>query len=212
MYSFFKGRYTVLYTLLVIVALIILFFAVRKDTYNNDSAITIILAPHTSDVMTSVSDLISLGKDKTIAAVFFVGNPEAGTTTLPALTTFKHVELRDFAYTDPAGNDQASLVQTDISKDIQTLIASAGDKKIKVYAPALYTAEITHPAHALLHNAFIDVVRSYPNENVEFYIYEDQPYAGTFFRSSPMSLQRNLENTSGLVIEKVDRYYRVSPY
>lgn len=211
MYSYFKGRYTILYLILVIVALIILFFAVRKDTYNNDPVITIILAPHASDVMTSVPDLVSMGTDQTIAVTFFVGNPELSTTTPPALSTFKHVELRDFAYNDPVDNDQ-TLIQTDISKDIQTLIASAGDKKIKVYAPAIYTAEITHPAHALLHNAFIDVVRSYPNENVEFYIYEDMPYADLFFRSSPMSLQRNLENTTGLVIEKVGSYYRVSPY
>jgi LmbE family N-acetylglucosaminyl deacetylase len=95
-----------------------------------------------------------------------------------------------------------SELESEITKDIQALLASYGDKTIDVYGPSIFTPTITHADHALLHRAFLNVAKDYAKNTASFYFYEDFPYVARFNKESVISLEKNLENDSGMIFDK----------
>jgi hypothetical protein len=212
-YSFMKGKYWILYVVSVGIALAIIFFGPQRNSYKADDTTSIILAPHIEDVSLSLGELVKNSKHQTIVATFFAPAPaaEAVTNTLN-LQGFKDVQVTNLTYPQSATLETITDIQSEITKDIQGLIASVGDKKVSIYAPAYFTETSTNPDHAAVHQAYIDVIRSFPKDTVAFYIYEDAPYAAEFAKTSAISVQKNIEDHTGLLLEKVGQYYRVSPY
>ncbi len=197
-----------------------------KASYKSDTTLTIILSPHFDDAVLSLGGLMSKHEHPTVVATFFTEVPShprvtdwdahAGFTSQDsieniriaenseALKLFKGITIANYDYADNQyGRDEATTtIQSEISKDIQALIAAHADKTINVYGPAVFTKNITHPDHQILHDAYIDVARNYPQVKVHFYVYEDYPYTERFTKESLSSLQNNLEKDSGLLFEK----------
>ncbi len=98
------------------------------------------------------------------------------------------VALFDATSTDP-------LLMLEITKDIQAKVASYGDKKISLYVPS---------ASSSLHESAKDVIANYPNNNITFYFYEDFPFITEFNKTSIISLQKQLENETNYLLERVD--------
>jgi LmbE family N-acetylglucosaminyl deacetylase len=65
-------------------------------------------------------------------------------------------------------------------------------------------SDITHPDHGMLHRAYVDVMTQYPNKNVTFYFYEDYPYVARFNKEQPITLEKNLENDTNRLFDRVD--------
>jgi LmbE family N-acetylglucosaminyl deacetylase len=191
-----------------------------------DSTFTIILSPHFDDAVLSLGGLLAKKEHPTLVATFFTGTPEIATTThWDTISGFKdskeagqvrtkenddalamyNLTIRNYSYLEKQyGRDETDLlIQADISRDIQALIAAHADKNVDIYSPAaVYTSDITNPDHELLYRAFIDVARNYPQQRVHFFIYEDFPYIKKFMEHSVKSLQRNLENDTDLLFSK----------
>ncbi len=212
--------------LLVLLALIVVYSNYR-NSYKKDTQVTIILSPHFDDAVLSLGGLLAKKESPVVVATFFTGKPEHATSTdwdknsgfnssdeaeaarvienANALRTFNAV-VQNYDYTDfQYGRTEVAALRFEIAKDIQTLIAVQADKEIDVYGPAIFSTDITHPDHELIHQAFLDVAKDYPNPKVRFFIYEDFPYAKRFAESSSvLTLQKNLEKDSGLLFKKVN--------
>jgi LmbE family N-acetylglucosaminyl deacetylase len=230
-----KGREWIIICLTIVI--IALGIVVLKKTSNNEvdnNTVTIVLSPHFDDAVLSLGGILAHESHQKIVATFFTEAPEIATSTAwdtsagfadsktvhaarvieneQALKELGDNEMRNFSYVDyEYGRDEDDgALQAEISKDIQQLIASVGDKQIRIYGPAYFTEAITHPDHALIHRAFIDVAKGYPRDNVSFFIYEDFPYVVRFNRESVVSLEKNLENTDEYIYTKVPRELRAS--
>jgi LmbE family N-acetylglucosaminyl deacetylase len=221
-----KKYWWVLGIIIIVVAIGIGSITSRQSVNNN--TVTLIISPHFDDAVLSLGGLLAKEKNERVVATFFTATPEQATSTswdrasgfttsttvhdvrerenAAALKKMGNVITRNFNYIDwqygRSGND--TDLQTEISKDIQTLLVSLGDKKIKVYGPAYFNESITHQDHGLVHKAYIDVARSFPGNNVEFYIYEDFPYVERFNREVVFSLEKNLEQEDDIFVQKVE--------
>lgn len=89
------------------------------------------------------------------------------------------------------------------TKDIQATLASYSGKHVEVYAPSYFGEKIGNNEQRTIHKAFVDVVRDYPDDNASFYFYEDSPYTAEFNEQSVISLQKNIENSTGFLLEKL---------
>jgi LmbE family N-acetylglucosaminyl deacetylase len=207
----------------ILIALGIIFLRPKQD----DTAVTIVLSPHYDDAVLSLGGMLAMKEHPAVVATFFTGEPETATTTpwdaqsgfsdshaaiearvkenVDALkvlgATVKDYGYFDFQYRGSTTTD-AELEQ-DIAEDIQALLAAYSDKTISVYAPAVFSPDLTHPDHQALHNAFLNVVDNYPKDNITFYFYEDYPYIEQFNKQSVISLKKNLENTTGKIFEEM---------
>jgi LmbE family N-acetylglucosaminyl deacetylase len=207
------------------VALIfIIILAAVHSHFNVTNDVTIVLSPHYDDAVLSLGGLLAEKGNKAIVASFFTGIPQVATSTswdtksgfsnsteamnariienqnaLKVLgTRMLNLDYLDNQYRleEEKTADKNAILEQELAKDIQALIASYGQKTIYVYGPALFGPVITHPDHALLHAAFLDVIRSFPNNNVHFYFYEDYPYVERYNREVVTSLKKNLEQDS----------------
>jgi hypothetical protein len=180
----------------IIVGLIIVFSSPEKDS----SKVIIVLSPHHDDASLALGGFLSEEKYPTVIATFFTGT-----------STSKHkpfdAEIVNLAYpslVQPRNGDDLSLEQLEITRDIQALLASYNDKVIEVYGPALFNIGSNQIDHELLHRAFIDVSKSYPKKDINFYVYEDYPYTKNFNATSGISLEKNLELQSEVLVERIN--------
>ncbi len=197
------------------------------NTPTKNKTVTIILSPHYDDAVLSLGGLLASTHDQKVVATFFTEAGEIATSTQwdgisgfknsTEATTARIAENKDslkilgaqemnYSYMDSQyrKNGDTSQIESDLTKDIQALISSFGTSTINVYGPAVFTKAITHPDHELVHNAFLDVAQNYPGDNVRFFIYEDYPYVERFNKEEVISLQKNLENNSGLYFTKIE--------
>jgi LmbE family N-acetylglucosaminyl deacetylase len=106
----------------------------------------------------------------------------------------------DFEYRDNVGRTKESdhhiqfLIENDIIKLINDNLDSDKDSVVNVYGPAYFGETITHPDHKILHQALIDLAKSYQLANVHYFIYEDFPYIQNFNRAQTLSLSEFLTN------------------
>lgn len=213
---------------LACIALIFAIAVVQTRNKVENSPVILIIAPHFDDAVLPLGGLLAKEKGQKVIASFFTRAPQVATSTSwdkaagfadsstvydirvkenqAAMDVYKGITIRNFDYIDSQyGRSEDELaIQTEISKDIQTLLVSIGTKNIKVYGPAYFTDTINHADHALVHKAFIDVARSFPHDNLEFFVYEDYPYIERFNREVVWSLEKNLEDETQLVVEKVE--------
>jgi LmbE family N-acetylglucosaminyl deacetylase len=209
--------------IVIVIASAIIFFSNKTD----DSKITIVLSPHYDDAALSLGGLLAKHEYHTVVATFFTAGPSAATTTpwdsiagfsdslatMPArskentdaLKTLHVNEVKDYFYQDYQYRLSTTTdMELEMTKDIQALLAAYGTKPIAIYAPAIFTDTINHADHAMLHRAVVSVMENYPNSNVDFYFYEDFPYIERFNRESVISLEKNLENNTDRIFNRVD--------
>jgi hypothetical protein len=163
----------------ILIALWLIFFTQRKD----DSTIVVVLEAHAGDAEKALGAFIDVAEHTVVVKTFFtdaISHEAPGTTTDPELLQ-------------------------DTTKDIQAVLAAYSDKKIEVYAPAIYNETIGNKDQALLHEGFVDAVRNYPEDAsaINFYFYEDSEYTAAFNRVSVGSLMKNLEEKTEFVLEKI---------
>jgi LmbE family N-acetylglucosaminyl deacetylase len=191
----------------------------------------IVLSPHFDDAVLSLGGLIAQRGGETTVATFFTRAPAQPTTTpwdvrsgfidsSQAVTSRTKendaaigslgATVENFGYEEeqysPRSAETNNQTKQAMARDIQALIEriARGASSVAVYGPSIFTENITHPDHKLLHDAFTDVARSYPNKNVDFYYYEDYPYTQNFVRESSISLKQNVENDTGFQLSEVD--------
>jgi LmbE family N-acetylglucosaminyl deacetylase len=87
---------------------------------------------------------------------------------------------------------------------VQALIASYARKNISVYAPSIFSDDITHPDHKVLHEVVADIAKDFPDKNVTFYFYEDMPYTIRFNKQALISVRKNIETIDELFLEPVN--------
>ncbi len=211
--------------ILIVVCIILGFFAVHKMA-NKDKDLIIVLSPHYDDAVLSLGGMLAKKDHPAIVVTFFTAAPSVATTTRwdmgsgfsssdetmverkkendSALKILgaKGMDLgyEDNEYRRSSGSD---VTEQDLAKDIQAVIAANVDKNIFIYGPAIFSSGISHPDHALVHDAYLDVEKDFPSDNVTFYIYEDFPYAEKFESSSNISLLKYIEKDSGLLLERL---------
>ncbi len=211
--------------IIVIVIAVVLYFAVfHKQSVSN--RISIILSPHYDDAALSLGGLLAREGKNALVVSFFTDSPDIATTTnwdarsglasstdpekirstenekSAAITGARIQSLyyRDNQYGHTATDDE---LVADISKDIQILLAAhSGYAHIDVYGPATFGPGITHPDHAILHQAYLNVAKDYPNTAINFYIYEDFPYVTRFNRDVVKSLQGYMEDADEIYLER----------
>ena len=209
----------------IVLVLIFIFFPKREKA---DASINIILSPYYDDAALSLGGLIAGNGSGAVVATFFTGMPEVATSTSwdvksgfkdsseamkarmsenkKALENFG-VAIYDYGYLDGQyrlASEDLEIISQNISKDIQALIASysLGSTTVRIYGPADFGKEITHQDHKLLHDAYKNVIDSYPKSNVDFYFYEDFPYIERFNKKSAVSIQKRLETETGFLIDQ----------
>ncbi|MBX4198012.1 hypothetical protein KW782_01615 [Candidatus Parcubacteria bacterium] len=192
MRTFLKRKSMMVYGVLILGALILIVTSSGKGniTTSND-AVVIILASTLEDAVLSLDELVTQGDNQKIIATFFSKVPTAEANNL------QNVKITHFTYVDSeyAGDEGKLLLQTELSKDIQSLISSVGNKPIQVYGPA---------GQEIIRDALTDVIRNFPKDKVEFYFYEHEPFTREFNKTSVISLERHLENITQFALDKVE--------
>lgn len=213
-------------SIIIILCIAVLAVFLIKNKDEESDRLTIILSPHFDDASLSLGGLLSQEGKNALIVNFFVGGPTNATTTdwdirsgFASSTNAEVYRIKEsensakitgaqtenLFYQDYQYGRQLSDEElvSEISKDIQLLIASKSNiKEINVYGPAIFSHDISHPDHAALHQAFMNVARDYPGTTTHFYIYEDMPYILRFNREQPKSLQAFLEQTDDIYIER----------
>jgi len=103
------------------------------------------------------------------------------------------VAVKNFTVSEIEDEEMRDAQRVDIAKDIQTVISAQAGKKISVYGPAL---------NSTIRDAYTDVIGNFPDATTEFYFYEDQPATEEFKKTATVSLQKFLEDTTGLLLER----------
>jgi LmbE family N-acetylglucosaminyl deacetylase len=228
-----KSTLSIAVAILVVFACLVLFVVnYKQKSFNlsNQSSVAIVLSPHYDDAALSLGGYIISSNIPVTVATFFTASPEIATTTSwdihsgftssidasksrttenkRALNSLGVAQVINYFYEDAQYRLKSSNedLESEISRDIQALIASYNGRDISVYGPAIFNSKINHPDHVLLHKAFIDVARDFPQKNVSFYFYEDYPYVKKFNEASIVSLEKNLKKDTGFIFDKINYY------
>jgi LmbE family N-acetylglucosaminyl deacetylase len=195
-------------------------------------SVSIVLSPHYDDAVLSLGGMLATHSGKEVVATFFTGLPHSHATTQwdarsgfldsdfavetrkkeneRALAIFNADAINygylDYQYRHNESESESDLeLEKEITSDIQALISSYGTTtKIFLYAPAVYPSSIAHADHTVVHNAFIDVMQSYPNSNVTFYVYEDFPYVQRYSEYAMHSLEKYLEDADSILVTEIN--------
>ncbi len=198
-------------------------------TLPGNGPITIILAPHFDDAVLPLGGLLARHDRPALVATFFTGAPavatstdwdtRAGFTDSTIATNVRMAENQnalgklgvvgenygylDLQYGRPISSD---ILESTIAQDIQALLVANTGRAVNIYGPSTFgaPAEMTHPDHQILHDAFTDVAQNFPAKNVRFFYYEDYPYVTHFASTSVISLQKYLENSTGFSLNEID--------
>ena len=97
-------------------------------------------------------------------------------------------------------NSDGYIAESDakLESDIYDFIDSILSKQdtnshISVYGPAYFGETITHPDHFLVNKVLVDIFLSKKYPNISFYMYEDQPYAAIYDKSTTTPIIKTLE-------------------
>ncbi len=182
--------------------------------------LNIILSPHFDDGVLSLGGLMARNKDEfkkeLLVATFFTRRPaetmhtqwdkisgfsdsgeamsartkENEKALVPFSAIIKNYNYSDFQYRKKNENEETRQA---ISKDIETLLENYNQQEIFIYGPATFGEKITHPDHQIVHDSLMDIWQKNRALNVQFFMYEDFPYAQQFAMSNPSSLNAYLE-------------------
>lgn len=180
---------------IVLILVAIIFFHKYSRPQSTGGPVSIIIAPHLADAESALGGMIALDQRPTIIADFF----DATTTVHIPNTTVKTLSYNDADY----GGD-TTTEETDMALDIQSLLAGSSGRQVYIYGPATFNQSLNDPDTQLLHQAFIDVASDYPASSTQFFIYENYPAAQIFYQTIVYSLEKNLENETGLDFSQVD--------
>ena len=176
--------------------------------------INIILSPHYDDASLSLGGYICSqeNKSRVVVVTFFSGIPnKTFSTKWDRLSNFSNdvsavqqrqkenqkalnscgaekVDLTFLDYQYRQALDNTVQVK-DLEKQIEIELAAYPNYRLKIFGPAYFGDEITHPDHALLHQAFLALALKYQNDSAKtFFVYEDFPYILKFNNTFPVSL------------------------
>jgi LmbE family N-acetylglucosaminyl deacetylase len=185
---------------------ILLSNAGKHSRFAGEDIVSIVLSPHSDDGVISLGGLMAEKRSLFYVATFFVGSPKKDLHTrwddISGFSGSKEaVEKRveenkeaigilggrsinfnflDYQYREVSKGGE-KLLEKSVEQKIRNLLSSFRGKKIIVYGPAYFGKIITHPDHAIVHNAFLSVAYDYRSDNnVQFFIYEDFPYVSKF--------------------------------
>lgn len=132
---------------------------------------------------------ISTSQDTDPVVIVFSTSTESATASLGGMISENQdtkVQVYDHEYL-------ISSSEIEITQDIQSLIASFGERKVMAYGPAI----------SPLHNAFVSVARGYPKDTVQFFIYENYPEVEEYMKTHVASLERYIEDTKEISLTKI---------
>ncbi|MEK7543028.1 MAG: PIG-L family deacetylase [Patescibacteria group bacterium] len=166
----------------------------------------VVLSPHLDDAILSLGGFLATHEYPSTVITFFTKKPSNSTSTewdkssgfinsndaislrleenRQALNGIGvkiiNLQYEDFQYR--AKPDDTTALQNKITQDIAKLIPSIKSSgQLAIVGPAFYGNEITNPDHVIIHKAFMDVVKqNLNNPDVQFFLYEDLPYAIKF--------------------------------
>jgi LmbE family N-acetylglucosaminyl deacetylase len=211
-----------IFSRIIIATLIIAVYALFSSLYTAPT-LTIVLSPHFDDAALSLGGLLAQKNTDRLVVTFFTSAPEKSLVTQwDTISGFRNSDeaissrtkenanaftlsgsvLTNLHYLDYQYRDHLneSQIRAKMIADIQKIINEHTEKNIEVYGPATFGSVITHPDHALLHEAFIQVaLRNLDNKHIHFYIYEDIPYTLLFLKENA-SVKTFLENTDKLYL------------
>ena len=191
--------------------------------------VDIILSPHYDDAVLSLGGMIGVRTNQKIIATFFTSDPRGITPTewdlasgfsnslelvkarkqenLRAISHFDNTNLIDYTYSDfqydTRTSSSSESIQEGLTADIQNLLGTYADAKVRIYGPSYFGPQITHPDHALLHSAFITVAKQNQNPDITFYLYEDFPYINRFVHKAPdIDFTQYLSKTDGITVDR----------
>jgi len=98
-------------------------------------------------------------------------------------------------------SDNASEIHKSITKDIRILLSMYGNERVFIYGPAGFRSPYSNRDHRILHDAFLEVARDFNSRaNLNFFLYEDMPYAGQFVKSQRLTVLEFLQATDRIAI------------
>ncbi len=187
--------------------------------------VDIILSPHYDDAVLSLGGMIDAHTNKKVIATFFTSDSRGVSHTqwdtwsgfsnslelvraraqenANALSHFKDTNLVNYTYSDFQYDNRTSSSSESLRKNIVTdinhLLTMYGDTEIHIYGPSYFGTRITHPDHALLHSAFIELFKNTHNTHITFYLYEDFPYINRYLKEVPnVQLDTYIANSDGV--------------
>ena len=166
----------------------------------------IVLSPHFDDAALSLGGLIAKSTHSASSPIIvtaFTGTPKTATTTVwdsksgfkdsteamtrranensnAANTLNSQIVNLDYLDNQYRPSIATSTLESNIAADIIKLIKNydTSTSSMEIYGPAIFSAKVNHYDHAILHDAYMDVIAEYkPRGIVIFFIYEDFPYA-----------------------------------
>ena len=219
-------RTSLFFTAIALVVIVVVLYFVVFYKQHVSNKISIVLSQHYDDAALSLGGLLAKEGKNALVVSFFTDGPDTATTTnwdmrsglasstdpekvrsaeneTSAAVTGARIQslyYRDNQYSHTQSDEDLIV---DISKDIQLLLAAySGYAHIDVYGPATFGPGVTHPDHQLLHRAYVNVAKDYPNVEINFYIYEDFPYVTRFNKDVVKSLQGYMQDVDGLYLER----------
>lgn len=197
-------RFWILVIIIVLLIIAALYLAFRGGEVVENRAI-LVFSPHYGDATLALGGYLSQNKDVAMVASFFTEstNP-TDDIKLWAEDNKKALEILgnqsiDLGY---RGGATSTEMRSEITKDMQRILASFGNKQVSVYGPS-YFGELSHPDHMLVYEAYVDLIKNYPDtQDVTFYFYEDFPYIVRHSQSAGISLQGLLEREAEFFLEQ----------
>ena len=166
----------------------------------------IVLSPHLDDAVSSLGGLLAKSthsSNSPVIATIFTGIPKVvASTTWDMKSGFDNsteavtkrisenaraadilgAQVRNLGYLD--GQYRISTATTSlenkITADIMRLLKTydTSTSSMEIYGPAVFSGNVGHYDHTILHEAYMNVVAQYkPRGVVTFFIYEDFPYS-----------------------------------
>ncbi len=201
-----------------------LFYFVKlsnKQNISTSEPLIIVLSPHFDDGVLSLGGYVAKHEKELLVATFFTQKPayivhtewdkisgfsnsdeafiarrnENQNALNPFNAKIKNYDYPDFQYRTE-NKDQE--IRENISKDIETLMATYQNRELFIYGPATFGSKITHPDHQIVHDALMNVWKKNKKPNVHFLIYEDFPYILRFNKSNLGDLNIYLEKTENI--------------
>jgi LmbE family N-acetylglucosaminyl deacetylase len=223
-----KRLLTFLFIVAVVASLYFLLNNNKVDHQQNDTEkpLIIILSPHFDDAVLSLGGFMTKREGEFLVMTFFTQRPaEVMHTEWDNLSGFSnsdeaiiartkenkdalvmfdaHIynyEYLDFQYRT---EDQDSAITESITRDIISIIESYSEREIHIYGPGIFGEEITHPDHKIVHDAFMNVLKTKIQFNMKFFIYEDFPYIQYFEMANLGDFNKYLTKQEHLDFNKV---------
>ena len=203
--------------------------SVQPEVLNPVSTTTkpliIILSPHFDDGVLSLGGLMAKQQEELLVATFFTQRPtivmhtnwdlisgfsdsdeaifsrtkENENALLSFNTIIKNFDYPDFQYRK---ENQDKEIRDEIVGDIKSLISTYNDRKLFIYGPGIFGEKITHPDHKIVHDAFMDVLRTNTKSDINFFVYEDFPYIRQFETTGLGSFNDYLKRQESIKFEE----------